>query len=197
LVYEDMERQVTSIDIRFISRNALKLKEASDILARANVRVIPMHIPIDEIQTADIEVLVKDKTMRAFGLVGRPLFVEQTGLYLNHLNGLPGGLTQTFWDKLEADRFSALFGSVADPRVTARTLIGYTDGKQFHSFQGEVAGRVAEKPMGSREFQWDCIFVPDGHAQTFAEMGDRKSEISMRRRALDKFAEYLSAGSFA
>jgi XTP/dITP diphosphohydrolase len=28
----------------------------------------------------------------------------------------------------------------------------------------------------------DCIFIPDGESETFAEMGDRKNEISMRKK---------------
>jgi XTP/dITP diphosphohydrolase len=179
------------VDIRFISRNEFKLKEAADILARADVRVIPLKISIDELQTQDMELLVKDKTLRAFREVGRPLFVEQTGLYLQHLNGLPGGLTQSFWDTLKAEKFSSLFGSVHDPGVIARTVIGYTDGKKFLSFRGEIAGTISSTPRGSREFQWDCVFVPEETNQTFAEMGEQKNEISMRRRALDEFARYL------
>jgi XTP/dITP diphosphohydrolase len=187
----DTERQMTPIDIRFISKNEFKLKEAADILAPVNVNVIPLKISIDEIQTQDMELLVKDKTLKAFGRVGRPLFVEQTGLHLNHLNGLPGGLTQTFWDTLKADRFSQLFGTVEDTKVVARTVIGYTDGKQFFCFFGEINGTIASTPKGSRDFQWDCVFVPEKQEQTFAEMGDLKNEISMRRRALDEFAKFL------
>lgn len=48
--------------------------------------------------------------------------------------------------------------------------------------------------LGPRDFQWDCIFIPDGESETFAEMGDRKNEISMRKKAFDKFKEYLLEG---
>jgi XTP/dITP diphosphohydrolase len=138
---------MTSIDICFISKNGFKLKEAVDILAPFNV--IPLKISLDQLQTQDMELLVKDKTMGALGRVGRPLSVERTGLHPNHLNGLPGVLTQTFWDTLEAERFGRLFGTVDHPRVIARTVIGYTDGKQFFSFRGEIAGTIASTPRPS------------------------------------------------
>ena len=179
--------------IRFVSRNKFKLREASAILAGARVSVIPLNVRLEELQTDDTERLVKDKTLKAFREVGRPLFVEHTGLYLTHLNGLPGGLTQIFWDTLEAERFATLFGRTADPRAVAKTVVGYTDAKQFFIFKGEVAGRIAETPRGSRSFQWDCVFIPDGSAQTFAEMGDEKNNVSMRRIALDQFASFLAA----
>jgi XTP/dITP diphosphohydrolase len=118
------------------------------------------------------------------------LGLEHTGLYLDYLNGLPGGLTQIFWDSLRADRFAKLFGHAAN-RVLAKTLIGYIDGKQFHLFEGEIAGTISLEPRGLRDFQWDCVFIPDGYTETFAELGTQKNEISMRRKALDRFAAYL------
>jgi XTP/dITP diphosphohydrolase len=184
---------MADVDIRFVSRNPHKLKEASAILASASVSVIPLDIRIEELQTGDSGRLVKDKTMKAFRMVGRPLFVEHTGLYLDHLNGFPGGLTQIFWDSLEADRFAELFGKSATPQVIAKTIIGYTDAKRFYQFEGEVAGCIAESPRGNRDFQWDCVFIPEGCSETFAEMGDRKNRISMRRIALDKFSDFIKS----
>lgn len=179
------------LTIRFVSKNEFKLREAKAILANAAVTVIPLEIKVEELQTEDTKRLVKDKTMKAFKEVGRPLFVEHTGLYLNHLNGLPGGLTQVFWDTLQADRFADLFGKAKDPKVIGKTVIGYTDAIQFFMFEGEVSGRIAEAPRGPRGFQWDCVFIPDGFSQTFAEMGEKKNDISMRRIAMDHFAKFL------
>jgi XTP/dITP diphosphohydrolase len=36
------------------------------------------------------------------------------------------------------------------------------------------------------------VFIPEGSKKTFAEMGARKNEISMRKKALDQFAAFLS-----
>ena len=171
--------------LRFVSRNKYKLAEATKILAPLDVLVIPVEQVIEELQTTDTKALVRDKALRAFRYLGEPLFVKHTGLYLDHLNGLPGGLTQIFWDSLEADRFSELFGGLNN-KVLAKTLIGYIDGKKCHFFEGEIAGTISPKPRGSRDFQWDCIFIPDGFTETFAELGDRKNEISMQKRALNR-----------
>jgi XTP/dITP diphosphohydrolase len=54
-----------------------------------------------------------------------------------------------------------------------------------------VSGTLASEPRGDPS-QWDCVFIPEGSNQTFAEMGERKNEISMRRAALDRFAAFLS-----
>jgi len=183
--------------IRFLSKNEHKIDEARKILEPLGCDVIPITVAIDEIQTLDVEAIVRNKVLRAFERIGHRLFVEQTCLYLDALNGFPGGLTQPFWDSLKADRFCELFGHGEKRGLTAKTWIGYCDGRQIHHFQGEIRGTVASAPQGDRAFQWDCVFVPDGYEQTFAEMGERKNDISMRRIALSKFADHLQRKSNA
>ncbi len=113
------------------------------------------------------------------------------------MNQFPGELTQIFWDNLEADKFSELFGKSSDTKVVAKTIIGYVDGKKIHLFEGEVLGQIASIPRGNRDFQWDCVFIPNGYDKTFSELGDLKNEISMRKIALDKFSQFISARGMA
>lgn len=179
--------------IRFMSGNAHKITEVQRILAPVGVDVVPVSRKIEEIQTEDVESLVRDKLTKAFEAIGRPLFVEHTGLYLSGLNGLPAGLTQIFWDRLQADRFADLVAGLGDAKVTAKTVLGYCDGHKIHLFEGAIDGTVPRTPAGPTDFQWDCVFVPDGSTQTFAEMGTAKDDISMRRKALDLFAAHLQS----
>jgi len=178
--------------LRFVSGNQHKIREAEAILGPVNIEVISAPFKIEELQTEDTPKLVRDKVLKAFANVGRPLFVEHTGLYLKQLNQLPGGLTQIFWDTLMANQFSARFGQ-DDTAAIARTTIGYCDGRHIRFYNGEISGVITDKPRGDPAFQWDCVFQPDGYDKTFAEMGALKNEISMRRRALDAMADALGA----
>lgn len=180
------------MNIRFLTGNKHKIREAQNILKEHDITVIPFSEKIEELQTADTEKLVKDKVLKAFKKIGRPIFVEHTGLYLEYINNLPGGLTQMFWDSLEADKFSELFGNSSNTKAVAKTMIGYCDGKKVHYFQGEIEGKISSNPKGNRNFQWDCVFIPDGYNKTFSELEEIKNEISMRKKALDDFANFLS-----
>lgn len=182
------------MDIRFVSSNKYKIDEVTDILRGVGVNVIPAPIKIEELQTEDVRKLVEDKLVKAFQVVGRPLFVEHTGLYVDGLNGLPAGLTQIFWDKLGAERFTEIVGNLPINNLTAKTVIGYCDGMKIHYFEGAIQGTVPDVPAGDRSFQWDCVFVPDGYKETFAQLGKAKNDISMRRLALDRFAKFMSSG---
>ncbi|WP_370194135.1 MULTISPECIES: non-canonical purine NTP pyrophosphatase [Aurantimonas] len=174
--------------IRFLSGNKFKIAEAGNILKSVGVDMLPVHFPIEELQSSDMEAIVRDKTLRAFHKLGQPVFVEQTGLFLEDLNGFPGGLTQVFWDTLQKERVSRYFGGSV---VTAITRIGYCDGKRVLQFEGAVKGTISTEPRGDDSFQWDCIFIPDGYKQTFSELGLKKDEISMRKKALDSLAQHL------
>jgi XTP/dITP diphosphohydrolase len=178
------------MDLRFITSNQYKVEEARKILAGAGVRVIHVPLKIEELQTINTSRLIEHKALEAFQRIGRPLFVEHTVLRLSKLNDFPGGLTQIFWDTLEADLFSELFKRTA---VVAETIIGFVDGRKLHIFRGEIRGMVADSPRGPRGFQWDCVFTPEGHDQTFAELGEAKNQISMRRKALDGLARFLDS----
>ncbi|HDX9646724.1 TPA: hypothetical protein ROY02_003027 [Bacillus cereus] len=177
--------------IRFISSNPFKIKEAKEILGEVGVEVIPIELKVEEIQSNDTSNLIRHKALKAFEKIGRPLFIEHTGLYLKYINDFPGGLTQIFWDKLQSDKFTELFGKVSDRTAIAKTTIGYVDGKRLFIFEGEIMGQIAEAPRGNKDFQWDCVFIPDNFNQTFAEMGNEKNKISMRKKALDDLANFL------
>lgn len=175
----------------FVSKNKFKHAEATRFLSTLGIDVEASHLEIHELQTVDTDALVRDKATRAFAGLGRPLFVEHTGLYLDALNGFPGGLTQIFWDTLKKNRFAELFASEADV-VKAVTHIGYVDGRRVHIFRGEIEGRIVSPPRVDHGFQWDCVFRPNGFDQTFSEMGEKKNEISMRSIALEKLRDHLS-----
>ena len=61
------------------------------------------------------------------------------------------------------------------------------------TFEGRVDGTLAFPPRGLQGFGYDPIFVPEGHAETFAEMEPAaKHAISHRARAFEKFTAYLA-----
>jgi XTP/dITP diphosphohydrolase len=183
------------VRLYFPSQNPAKSREIIGMLRPAGIDVIPVPLALCELQTDDLDQLIRDKLLKAFQTIGRPLFVEHTGLYLDALGGFPGGLTQLFWDRVGAKQACSLFGQSVHPGVSARTTIGFCDGRNIHQFDGIVRGRIAPEPIGKHGFGWDDVFIPDGHHETFAQMGVRKDEISMRRIAFDKLIRHFAEAS--
>jgi XTP/dITP diphosphohydrolase len=178
--------------IRFLTKNPGKFRELHALINPAKYTLVKDETEINELQTENIQVLIRDKILKAFGIIRRPVIVDHTGLSFDLLKGFPAGLTSVFYDSLQPEGIANLIGKSANRNVTATTLIGYCDGRKVYSFEGRLRGVVALEPRGSEGFQWDTIFIPDGYDKTFAELGNaKKNEISMRRLAFDKFAAFL------
>jgi XTP/dITP diphosphohydrolase len=59
-------------------------------------------------------------------------------------------------------------------------------------FEGRCDGRLLHEPHGEGGFGYDPLFVPEGHGQSFSELGPEiKNRLSHRARAWEKLAEWL------
>lgn len=178
------------MEIYFISSNDYKIEEVKKILSSDSIQILGHSMKINEIQSESMHDIVIDKALKAYKKLRRPLIIEQTGLHISDFGNLPGGLTQVFWDALEADKFCQYF-SGSKSVVVAETVVAFCNGKKIYTFNGTIEGVVVDTPRGNRNFQWDCVFQPIGYDQTFAEMGDKKNDISMRKIALEKTRDFF------
>jgi len=137
----------------------------------------------------------KVKRVRASMPKGTPFFVEHTGLFIDGWNGLPGGLTALFMEKVGNDGMCKMLQSYVSIDRTARAIveIGYSHpDNTIHMFRGETIGTIAQEPRGENNFGWDPIFVPRGDDRTYAEMTQiEKDKTSMRRDAVRNFSQFL------
>ncbi len=179
----------------FITGNKNKLREAKKILS--DFDIIAKDVPLPEIQEVNSELIVEDKVRRALTVTRQELFVEDTSLCFDALNGLPGPLVKWFERKIGNRGLVDILSAYYDKTVYAKCLVGYGIpgvGKQrdrIMIFEGKVKGRIVE-PIGESNFGFDPIFLPDGYDKTFAQMTEEeKNEISHRRLALEKFRDYL------
>ena len=75
--------------------------------------------------------------------------------------------------------------------VCALALVA-PDGTE-HTVEGRCSGRIAEKPSGATGFGYDPLFIPEGHAETFAELSENgKNAISHRGRALAQAVKIIA-----
>lgn len=180
--------------IWFSSNSEEKLQELNRIIqfsvGKDKLKIHFHKVETREIQTENMNQLIRHKALETFAKIKRPVLVEHTSLHLKNWGNLPGGLTQIIWDRLGEEGFIKLVNKKR--KAVARTYLGYIDGKKLHTHIGEVKGKLAESPFGNQGFKWDRVFIPKGHNRTFAEMEeDEKNRISMRKKAVDAFLKAL------
>ncbi len=174
----------------FVSSNAGKVHEVEAMLG---ARVEQLDLDLPEIQALEVDDVARHKAVTAFERAGRPVMVEDTGLYIEALRGLPGALVRWFLATIGPGGICDLIPAGADRSARARTVVAYCDGGTVQLFRGETAGFVVAAPTGEGGFGWDPIFQPAGATATFAEMDMAEKRIySMRRQALEQLRERLS-----
>lgn len=177
----------------FITGNAAKAEQLSWHLG---VTLDHQAADVPEIQSLDLEEVVEYKAKAAYETVKRPVLVEDTSLVFHALGRLPGPLIKWFLNELGNEGLCRLLDNYEDRSATATALFGYYDGENLLTFEGQVEGKIAEKPVGEHGFGWDPIFIPKGYDKTWGEMTkEEQSDSSMRRIALKKLESYLKGES--
>ena len=156
-------------------------------------RLIPLELDLQEIQTDNLQELVKHKLEQAYERIQAPVIVEDTSLYFKAWNKLPGPFVKWFLENLGLAGMVSALSQFKDKSALAVCCLGYTNnGKSMHLFEGKVIG-VIVKPRGSLNFGWDAIFQPSGLLQTFGEMTQQeKLNVSPRGKAASKFKHFLT-----
>ena len=180
-------------DLTFVTSNEGKLREAEAVLG---CRLAHCALDIDELQSLDLEQVVRHKAAEALRRLGRPVVVEDTALELAGLGGFPGPLVRWLLASVGPAGICRLAEAFGDRAATARCIALATDGAGEVIGAGVVTGRIVESPRGRRGFGWDSAFAPDsGDGRTYAEMDEtEKNAISHRRRAFEALREALEGG---
>ena len=154
--------------------------------------LISLPIDLKEIQTTDLHELLKFKLNQAYEEVHAPVIVEDTSLYFDAWNELPGPLIKWFLAGMGLEGVVEALSPFEDKSAEAVCLLAFTDnGNTMHFFEGRLKGLIVE-PRGSRNFGWDAIFQATGHQQTFGEMSqEEKNRISPRGKAATEFNHFL------
>ena len=176
--------------IIFITGNEGKLREAREILADVEVEEREMGLP--EVQAIDPRVIIEEKLKAAGDVVDGWAMVEDTSLYLDCLNGLPGPLIKWFLKTVGNEGLYKLAAAMGNNGAEAVSWIGVRDGDgKVEFFEGRIRGKIVE-PRGENGFGWDKIVQREGEQKTFSQMSnEEKNSKSMRRKALEKVAASL------
>lgn len=173
--------------ITFVTSRSNKLNEARAILPFS---ISNQELELDEIQSLDLEEIIRHKLQQAYRHVGGPVLVDDVSAELESLNGLPGPFIKFFEQRLGEDALYKLSKSKND-KAQIICCMGYFDGQNEHIVKGVLRGQVVA-PRGKNGWGFDKVTVPDGQTGTMAEMTDQeKNKISHRYLALIQLAHEL------
>lgn len=150
------------------------------------------------------------------------VLADDSGLEVDALNGAPGVHSARFaaLDKSEnspdADNNAKLLRLLKDvppgkrtarfrcvialvpalaEKIESASPVCFADELELQTqlFDGTCEGKIRFEPRGQNGFGYDPLFLPEGFAETFAELGeDIKNRLSHRAKALEQLKIYFS-----
>lgn len=176
----------------FATGNKNKFSEVKSMLGNIELEMLEIYLP--EIQEVDLEEVVKAKLSETLKHCRGPVIVEDTGLYLECLSGLPGPLIKWFEERMGLQGIYDMCKKLGEDAAVARTIIGYAESQnKIFFFEGKIKGKIVP-PRKGKGFGWDAIFIPEGHDKAFSEMSsEEKNSVSMRWKALSALKEFLES----
>lgn len=182
------------MELYFATSNAGKVEDAQEILHDVDVTMKQLEVEMVEPCIDSLEKIAAAKVEQAVEnsqLLGSFIMADDSGLFVDELDGFPGINTAFFDDKVGRENLLKL----AEPGSAAsfRAAIAVFDPKtgDIETFTGRVDGTLCE-PRGDDGFGYDPMFVPDGRDKTFAEDEEYKHEVSHRKKALEGLKEWVA-----
>ncbi len=187
------------------SSNKHKILEIKDILKDMPFEVVTK----DDLGYTDFDVIEDGNTLEenAFKkavelhkLVSGVVIADDTGLFVDVLNGEPGVYSARYAGEPSSDENNRIFllENLKDVPMEKRTAyfktiiaVVFEDGSKITA-EGIVYGKIAFEEKGKNGFGYDSLFIVEDTGKTFSEMTEvEKNQISHRARALMNFKKKL------
>ena len=170
----------TTTRITFVTGNAGKFATAREHLASLGVELEQVALDLDEIQSSSVQEVALHKAQQAFRALRRPVIVEDSGFYIDELNGYPGPSVKFVIKGLGAEGIARLADQTATRKCHFQGVLVYIDAHgvpRIFADEGD-GGTIAEEPTakpqpGSWSALWD-VFVPTGCTEPLSALRDNE-----------------------
>ena len=196
-----IKQDTKKVKIVFATNNLNKLTEVRKILGNRfqvmSLAEIGCHDDIPEKgQTLKDNALIKAQWI--YDKYHVNCFADDTGLEVDALGGAPGVYSARYAggeghdSQANMNKLLSELENINNRKARFRTVIALIIDGKVTTFDGIINGTITHEKRGGEGFGYDPIFMPEGHNQTFAELGvDIKNSISHRAKAVAKLADYL------
>lgn len=168
----------------FSTGNAEKFLTAKHVCDSAGISLNQVKIEATEIQEEDSEKVARDKAVKAFNEVGKPLVITDDSWAFAGLRGFPGVYMHSINEWFTPEDFLRLTLPLESREVTLTQYLVYIDGKQQKVFKQKTGGTLLREIRGTSAHPSHTVITIDGDdGQSIAEAYDRAEDKSTRRSA--------------
>lgn len=185
----------------FASNNINKLEQVKLLLENDKV-VMPKDVGVEGFDVVEDGLTLREnaykKAHELFKITKKKVFSDDTGLFVEALDGRPGIYAHRYagddaTDKDNRDKMLDELKDSTNRKAYFETVICFIDddGKDYY-FEGRLNGEIAEKELGDGGFGYDKIFYVENYGKSLGQMDlDFKNQISHRGLAMKEFKKFL------
>ncbi|MBD3262419.1 MAG: XTP/dITP diphosphatase [Candidatus Altiarchaeales archaeon] len=177
--------------IFFATSNKHKVEESNEIARALDLYFEQINSPYPEIRSEDVSEVAEAGAQYVYNRVGKPVVVEDSGLYVDALSGFPGAYSSMVLSKIGLKGILSLMLGESQRSAHFKSSIAYADGHGVKVFSGEVQGEITPRILGDKGFGYDPIFRPLGWDKTFAQDPVKKNQVSHRKKAVKTLSTHL------
>ena len=159
-------------EIIFVTHNKGKMAYAQTKLKDINFKIY--EYDIDEPRSDDVAYISKYKVIKAFELIKKPCISQDSGFWIDELNGFPKAFVNFCLDTIGIKGILKLMEGKTNRKCRFIECLSYYDGKDLFQFDGKHEGVLSEEILGNNtDKKWSdlwYIFKPYGHDRTLAQV---------------------------
>lgn len=177
----------------FLTGNRHKFEQVKKVMEQFGVELEQIKADKPEIQAATLEHVAQYAAQKAAKEQGKPVIVEDTGIFFAAYKNFPGVYTKFIIDAIGYAAILKLLQG-KDRKAYFKTVAAYAEpGGEAVLFSAETHGSISEEVFckDADVMPYDRIFIPDGWSEPWCKEVAHEDFVSHRKRAFIKLAEYL------
>lgn len=178
--------------ITYVTGNWSKVMSAKNILEPLGFEVDNIKMETTEIQADTVEEIASHSAKEASEKLKCSVLKNDTGLFIEALNGFPGPYTHYVDEHLGEDGILKLLENEENRNACFIEAFAYCEyGKEPVVFKSVTKGTIAKEKSGSYGWSWDFIFIPEGEEKTMGNYPDEKRCLLWNTEGYHHLAKYL------
>jgi len=179
------------MDVLFATSNAHKVAEATRSGKPYAIGFSQVNVIYPEVRAESVTKVAAEGAKYVFDQLKRSVIVEDSGLFIDSLNGFPGVYSAYAFKRLGNEGIIDLLAKKEDRSAHFLSAVGYASRDGIKVFEGRVDGTITSEEIGDGGFGYDPVFLPAGEKKTFGQDPKRKDAISHRKIAIEELCRFL------
>jgi XTP/dITP diphosphohydrolase len=184
--------------VTYATSNPTKFRTARIICGEQGVTLEQTTLDVPEIQSSDGEEIARDKALRAFEAIQKPIIISDDSWLIPGLNNFPGAFMKYANKMLVPEDWLRLTQSLKDRRVILRQIIVYQDAQKQQLFYTDVEGILLTKIRGyDAQTAMTLVSFDNGKTSVAENLAKRYSAISaaQKRTSWHDFCQWYKTQS--